>query len=144
MRIGVSACLLGINCKYNGLNNKNDELIKQLKNHKLTCVCPEVSGGLSTPRTPAEIKDGVVVNQDGVSVDAEFRKGAKIELENILNNNCELVILQSRSPSCGLNEIYDGTFSKKLKKGHGIFAKLLIENNIEVVDIKDFISLPKE
>lgn len=100
-------------------------------------VCPEQLGGLSTPRLPAEIVDGVVTNKEGVSVDAEFRKGAQSALAAALENKVDLAILQSRSPSCGVKEIYDGSFSGKKIKGQGVFARLLAAYGIKVLDAED-------
>ncbi|MCR5287126.1 MAG: DUF523 domain-containing protein [Saccharofermentans sp.] len=137
MKIAVSACLLGENCKYNGGNNYSEKVAEFVKNHEVVAVCPEVMGGLSTPRESSEIVDGVVRHKDGVSVDEEFRKGAESALKKVLDNGVELVILQSRSPSCGVKEIYDGTFSGKLIPGQGVFAKLLSENNIRVLDVSE-------
>lgn len=138
MKIAVSSCLLGENCKYNGGNNKNEFLVKYLKNHKIIPICPEVMGGLSIPRTPAEIVNGIVTDRDGNVVDYQFRLGAEIAYNKIIKEEVELVILQSRSPSCGVKEVYDGTFSKKLVKGKGVLAKKLEDLNLKVVDIEDF------
>lgn len=134
MKIAVSACLLGENCKYNGGNNYNEKVAAFLEGHEVVGVCPEVLGGLSTPRKPSEIVNGVVRHQDGTSVDAEFRKGAELALKIVLEQEVELVILQSRSPSCGPNIIYDGSFSKTLIPGDGIFVELLKKHGIRVVD----------
>ncbi|WP_251441534.1 DUF523 domain-containing protein [Veillonella intestinalis] len=100
-------------------------------------VCPEVLGGLPTPRTPAEIVNGEVLTRDGHSVDKAFREGALKALEIALAENIDVAILQSRSPSCGVNEIYDGTFSGTRIAGSGIFASLLKEHGIEVIDVED-------
>lgn len=137
MKIIVSACLLGHNCKYNGGNNYSEKLNAYLKGHEVIPVCPEQLGGLPTPRIPAEICEGVVTNREGVSVDKEFRLGAAKALEIALANKVDLAVLQSRSPSCGPKQIYDGTFSKKLISGRGVFAELLAENNIRTVDVED-------
>lgn len=125
MKIAVSACLLGENCKYNGGNNLSEKVKEFVKGHEVIAVCPEVLGGLPTPRESSEIVNGVVRHKDGTSVDIEFRRGA------------ELVILQSRSPSCGVKNVYDGTFSGTLIPGQGVFAKLLMENNIKVMDVSE-------
>lgn len=138
MVIAVSACLLGQNCKYNGGNNRNEKLLDFLKDHEVIPVCPEVFGGLPTPRDPSEIVNGVVRHKDGVSVDKEFREGARIALEKVLKSRAELVILQSRSPSCGPDTIYDGTFSKRLIPGDGVFVQLLKEHKIKYMDVKEF------
>ena len=137
MRILVSACLLGKNCKYNGGNNLNQRVLDFIEGHEVIGVCPEQLGGLSTPRLPAEIVEGVVTNKEGVSVDAEFRKGAQEALAAALENKVDLAILQSRSPSCGVKEIYDGSFSGKKIKGQGVFAKLLSAHGIKVLDAED-------
>ena len=137
MKIAVSACLLGENCKYNGGNNYNEKLAEFLEGHDVVSVCPEVLGGLPIPRMSSEIVDGVVRHKDGTSVDEKFRKGAKESLRIVKEMGAELVILQSRSPSCGVGIIYDGTFSKTLIPGDGVFVKLLKENGICVMDVKD-------
>lgn len=137
MKILVSACLLGKNCKYNGGNNLNQGVLVFIEGHEVIGVCPEQLGGLSTPRLPAEIVDGVVTNKEGVSVDNEFRKGAQEALAVALENKVDLAILQSRSPSCGVKEIYDGSFSGKKIKGQGVFAKLLSARGIKVLDAED-------
>lgn len=137
MRIAVSACLLGENCKYSGGNNLNEKVMSFIKGHEVIPVCPEVLGGLPIPREPSEIVDGIVKHKDGSSVDEEFKRGAKKALDIVLKNQCELVILQSRSPSCGVNEIYDGTFSKRTIPGQGVFVKMLMENNVKVLDVED-------
>ena len=137
MKIAVSACLLGDNCKYNGGNNYSEKVTEFIKDHDIILVCPEIMGGLPTPRKPSEIVNGIVKHKDGTSVDAEFRKGAKLALNEVITNGVDLVILQSRSPSCGVKHIYDGTFSGTLIPGQGIFAELLKENNIRVLDVSD-------
>ena len=137
MKIAVSECLLGENCKYNGGNNYSKKLLEFLRNHQVISICPEVLGGLPTPRKPAEIVGGEVKLEDGRSVDYEFKKGAQIALDKVIDNQVDLVILQSRSPSCGVNKIYDGSFLGKLIDGKGVFAKLLEENDIDVIDVED-------
>lgn len=137
MKIAVSACLLGENCKYNGGNNYNEKVVGFVKGHDIIPICPEIMGGLPTPREPSEIINGVVKHKDGASVDTEFRKGAELALNKVITNGAEIVILQSRSPSCGVKYIYDGTFSGSLIPGQGVFAKLLKENNIRVLDVSD-------
>lgn len=137
MKIMVSACLFGENCKYNGGNNYNEKVMEYIKGHEVISVCPEVLGGLPTPRIPSEIVNGIVTARDGRNVDSEFRLGADIALKKALEENVDLVILQSRSPSCGAKQIYDGSFSGNKINGQGIFAKLLMENNFRVVDVED-------
>ena len=137
MKIMVSACLTGENCKYNGGNNLSEKVLEFIKEHDVIVVCPEVMGGLPTPRIPAEIVNGTVTAKDGRNVDKEFRKGAGIALEIAKENQVDLVILQSRSPSCGPKQIYDGSFSGKRKDGQGVFAKMLIDNGFQVIDVED-------
>ena len=137
MVIGVSACLLGENCKYSGGNNYSERVIEYIKGHEVVSICPEVLGGLPIPRDPAEIVDGVVKHKDGSSVDKEFRDGAKKALEILKDKGAELVILQSRSPSCGVDSIYDGTFSGKLIPGNGVFVELLKAEGFNVIDVEN-------
>ena len=133
----VSSCLLGENCKYNGSNNYNKNVIEFVKGHEVIAVCPEVLGGLSIPRNPAEIVDGVVMTKENESVDYEFRKGAEIALKQALDGQIDLAILQSRSPSCGIKQIYDGSFSRKLIEGKGVFAEMLSKAGIKLVDVEE-------
>ena len=137
MKIMVSACLLGQNCKYNGGNNYSEKVAKYLEGHEIIPVCPEVAGGLPTPRIQCEIVNGVVTNKDGESKDKEFRTGAELCLKKALEENIDLAILQSRSPSCGGKQIYDGSFLGKLIEGKGVFAQTLVDNGIKVLDLED-------
>ena len=137
MKIMVSACLLGTDCKYNGGNNYNEKVIEYVKGHEVIPVCPEVVGGLPTPRIPCEIVNGVVTNAEGESKDREYRAGAEKCLKIAKEKEIDMAILQSRSPSCGVNQIYDGTFSGTKIPGSGIFASLLKENGFKVIDLED-------
>ena len=120
-------------------------MIAELANdHKVIAVCPEVLGGLPVPRHPAEICDGVVTAVDGTVVDSEFREGAEKALAIGKENEAELAILQPRSPSCGCRQVYDGTFSKRLIAGKGVFAQLLSKNGIRAVDADEFVLHPEE
>lgn len=141
MKIAVSACLLGENCKYNGGNNYSYILEKVLEKHDAIPICPEVMGGLPTPRRPAEVVNGVVLTKDGSSVDVEFRKGAEIALDLVKKSGAELVVLQSRSPSCGVGTIYDGSFTGELIEGDGIFVEELNKNGIKAIDVEEFIKI---
>ena len=134
MKIMVSACLLGENCKYSGGNNRDEKVLAFREGHEVFPVCPEVMGGLSVPRPPAEIVGGEVVNREGFSVDCEFRRGAQAALDIAQREKIDLAILQSRSPSCGVKEIYDGTFSGTRIPGMGVTARLLKEHGIRVLD----------
>ena len=138
MKIMVSACLLGDNVKYNGKNNKNDDLIEFLKNYEIVKVCPEVLGGLSIPRKPAEIKERRVFTIDNYDVTDNFISGAEKTLKIARQNNIKVAILKKNSPSCGSNRVYDGTFSKTLIDGDGITVKLLKENGITILDEESY------
>ena len=137
MKILVSGCLLGENCKYNGGNNYSEKVAEYIKGHEVIPVCPECMGGLPMPRVPAEIVNGIVTNREGKNVDAQFRKGAEIALEIAKKEQIDLAILQSRSPSCGVKQIYDGTFSGTRIEGQGVFAKLLKENGFRMIDVEE-------
>jgi len=130
----VSACLLGENCKYSGGNNRNEKVLAYVAGHEVISICPEVMGGLPTPRVPAEIVCGTVINRDGINVDREYRLGAKKALDLAREKKIDLAILQSRSPSCGVREIYDGTFSGTRIPGRGVTAKLLCDHGFAVMD----------
>lgn len=133
----VSACLLGENCKYSGGNNLSPDLLRLLAGHTVIPVCPEVLGGLPIPRIPAEIVNGIVINREGVSVDGPFRLGAARALELARQEKPDLIILQSRSPSCGVKEVYDGSFSGKRIPGRGVFAELALRDGFRVMDVED-------
>jgi len=139
----ISACLLGYNTKYNGKNNyvKEVELLKEKYN--LIPVCPEVDGGLSTPRNPSEINGDKVISNKGVDVTKEYNLGAKHALDVALKNNCHIAILKEKSPSCGKYFTYDGTFTSKIVNRSGVTAKLLMEHGIKIYDeseIKDLLN----
>lgn len=137
MRIMVSACLIGENCKYNGGNNRDEELLNLLSGHEVIAVCPEVLGGLPTPRQPSELRNGRVISRNGQDVDAAFRLGAEKCLEIARKAEPDLIILQSRSPSCGVKQRYDGSFSGRLEAGTGVTAELLLRDGFSVLDIGD-------
>ena len=125
MKIVCSACLLGADCKYDGGNNYSEKLASFIRKHECQVipVCPEVMGGLSVPRIPCEIRNGKVCNRNGEDVHEAFVQGARNALQVVKNENPDRVILQSRSPSCGCKEVYDGTFSGKRIQGQGICCR---------------------
>ncbi len=144
MKVVVSACLLGENCKYSGGNNRCERLLSELLKHpdiEVVPVCPEVAGGLSTPRPPAEIVDGEVINNQGVSVDAEYRAGVAAEIARLAPaievGDLAAAVLQSRSPSCGVHQVYDGTFTGRLVNGRGLFAEALANAGVRLIDVSD-------
>ena len=139
-KILVSACLLGENCKYNGGNNFAPAVVEFLKGRKVLTICPEMMAGMGCPRTPIEIVNGVLMDRDGNNVDEAMRKAVARAMEVIRKENIQCAILQSRSPTCGVNQVYDGTFSGKLIAGSGIFAQALKEAGYQVLDAEDIIS----
>ena len=133
MKILVSACLLGENCKYNGGNNLRPQVVKLGQTHELIPVCPEVAAGLGIPRIPIEICNGKVVRADGVSVDeAICRAVADILMQ--LPRDIDLCVLKARSPTCGVHEVYDGSFTGTLVDGSGVLAQALMDAGYRVVD----------
>ena len=137
MKIMVSACLAGENCKYNGGNNRSGKVLRLMDANEVLTVCPEQMGGLPTPRVPSEIRDGIVTAKDGRIVDAQFRAGAAKCLELAKREQPDLIVLQSRSPSCGVKQRYDGTFSGKLVDRAGVTAQLLMDNGFRCIDVED-------
>lgn len=133
----ISACLLGINCKYDGGNNRNEKIISLLKNEILIPVCPEQLGGLPTPRTPCEIRNGKVYSIDGRDLTENFIKGAMEILKIVELFNIKEAIFKDGSPSCGVNYIYDGSFEGIKVKGKGITTMLMEEEGIKVISEKD-------
>lgn len=132
----ISACLLGVACRYDGLSKPiASEYIDALKKkYHLIPVCPEIMGGLPTPRIPAEIgTDRRVIRKDGADITKEYQKGAEEALRLALLFDCQIAILKERSPSCGRDQIYDGSFTKTLISGDGITAELLRKNGIRIV-----------
>ena len=129
---------MGCNCKYNGGNNLNEHVVEFLKDKEVIEICPEVLAGMSISRASAEIVNGFITEDNGKNVHEEYKRGVELALEKIKNQNIELAILQSRSPTCGVNKIYDGSFTGKLISGQGIFAKVLINAGYKVIDSEDF------
>lgn len=132
MNILVSACLLGANCRYNGGGELCEELVLLSKKHHLIPVCPEIYGGLATPRDPAEIVGDRVVTCNGVDVTAQYEKGANEVVKLATLFDCQYAIMKERSPSCGYGKVYDGSFSKVLIDGNGRASDLLAKNGVQV------------
>lgn len=137
MKILVSACLLGENCKYNGGNNYCAAVVDYVKDREILPVCPEVMAGMGIPRTPIEIVNGTLMDRDGCEVDAVLRNAVAQAMDLIRNEEIECAILQSRSPTCGVNQIYDGSFSGKLVPGSGVFAQALRDAGYRVIDAEE-------
>ena len=134
MKILVSACLLGRNCKYNGGSNLDKKVVEFLRGREIIEICPEELAGLGIPRVPIEIVDGVLRDQAGNDKDAPVRKAVEQILESIRDEEIECAILKSRSPTCGPRQVYDGTFSGTLREGAGVLAQALMDTGIRVVD----------
>ena len=137
MKILVSACLLGENCKYNGGNNYNAAVAEYVKDKEVLTICPELMAGLGCPRTPIEIVDGVLMDRNGNNVDAAMRETVAKVMEMIRKEDIQCAVLQSRSPTCGVNQIYDGSFSGKRIPGSGVLAQALQQAGYRVIDAED-------
>jgi len=150
----ISACLCGINCKYNGGNNLHPYFLELMQQKKIIPVCPEELGGLPTPRTPSEISAGNgidvlegrrrVIDKEGIDITEYFLKGAYKTLTIAQDMGVKCAVLKSRSPSCGVGQIYDGTFKSVLRPGDGVAAALLRKHGIKVINDDDFLRNIKE
>ena len=140
--IAISACLMGNPCRYNGSSALNNELFQLVKGRNVLLFCPEIMANLPTPRAPLEIIGGnghdvtkgqaMVVNRDGVNMTDEFLNGTQCAMALFVNNKVSVVVLKERSPSCGVNEIYDGSFSGRLIKGCGVLTARLLQSGLKI------------
>lgn len=137
MAILVSKCLLGENCRYKGDGCKNEKVLEAIRGEEVIAVCPEQDGGLPTPRPPAEIVGGRVINAEGKDVTAEYFSGAENALRLAKERGVTLCILKAKSPSCGSGKVYDGSFTGTLIDGDGVTARLLKENGFRVISEVD-------
>ena len=137
MKIIVSACLLGENCKYNGGNNYCPHVAAFVEGHQVIPVCPEREAGLGCPRVPMELVSGVLINRDGVRVDAQVRAAVEAILQRTAEEKIDCAVLKSRSPTCGVRQVYDGTFSGTLIPGAGVLAQALAAAGIRVIDAEE-------
>ena len=143
----ISACLAGVNCKYNGSNNYVEEFEKMVARGEAIPVCPEQLGGCTTPRPPVEIPGGTgadvldgkcaAIRNNGEDVSSELIKGAEETLRIAQMSGAGRAVLKAKSPSCGCGIIYDGSFTGKMKKGNGVTAELLLRNGIMVTTEED-------
>ena len=133
MNILVSACLLGMDCRYDGTHAYCPALEQLMAEHVLIPVCPERRGGLPTPRVPAERQGERVVTRDGDDVTSAYIAGAQEALRLAKQYDCRYAIFKERSPSCGSGAIYDGSFSSRLIPGDGVAAQLLRKNGVIVL-----------
>ena len=136
-KVVVSACLLGTNCKYNGGNNYSEKVAEFIRDREVIQVCPEVLAGLGTPRTPIEICGDRVMDRTGNDVTAPLTAAVEQILKTIAPEDIDCVILKSRSPTCGVKQVYDGSFSGILVDGAGILAQALIRGGYRVIDAED-------
>ena len=141
-KIIVSACLLGENCKYSGGNNYDAKVQTFVQGGEVIPVCPEVLAGLGIPRTPIEIRGGVVISRDGVVVDAAIRDAVAQILQQLQGEEIACAILKARSPTCGVHQIYDGSFSGTLVNGSGVLAQALLDAGYCVLDNEDLEEKP--
>jgi len=137
--IVVSACLLGETCRFDGRGKYNSELLELLKDQTIIPICPEVEGGLPTPRPPAEIRGSGVFRKNGEDVSAAFLKGASISTEKSVSSHVTQAILKSRSPACGCGKVYDGSFSNTLIDGDGIFTQQLKSAGIACISDEQYL-----
>ena len=133
----VSACLLGENCKYNGGNNYSERIERMLEEEEILPVCPEFLAGLGVPRAPMELVDGVPYNVNGECLKEKLDKAIDEIKRLAIDNDVSMAILKSRSPTCGVKEIYDGSFSHTLIPGMGLLARALSDMGIKVIDCED-------
>ena len=133
MKLLCSACLLGISCRYDAKSKPSKSVLALLKEHELVPVCPEQLGGLPTPRPACEMQEnGRIFSVIGEDKSEQYQKGAAQAFKIYQLTGCEAALLKTRSPACGKNFIYDGTFTKTLKPGQGVFAELLEKNGIDI------------
>lgn len=128
----VSACLAGLACRYDGAAKPCPAVIQLVAEGNALPLCPEQLGGLTTPRLPAEIRGNRVIRKDGVDMTAEFTRGAEEALKLVKLVGAKTAILKARSPSCGVGQIYDGSFTRAIVAGSGIFAQLCQSNGLNV------------
>lgn len=128
----VSACLLGISCRYDGKSKPDERVIALAEKYNLVPVCPEIYGGLPTPRTPSERIGERTMMKDGTDVTENYRRGAMAALALCRTLGCEAALLKAKSPSCGVGEIYDGSFTGTLTERDGVTAELLVREGISV------------
>ena len=133
----VSACLLGENCKYNGGNNYSERIERMLDGEEILPVCPEYLAGLGVPRAPMELVDGVPYNINGECLKDKLDVAIDEIKRLAIEKGVSMAILKSRSPTCGVRKIYDGSFSHTLIPGMGLLARALGDMGIKVIDCED-------
>lgn len=138
MKIAISACLLGIPCRYDHKGCYDKKVAMLQEQHELVPVCPEMLAKLGTPRDPCELVHGHVITKQGKDITDQLNQGLDIAMKTIDEQDCRCAILQQRSPTCGCGLIYDGTFSSNLIQGNGLLTQRLLKRNIPVVSNEEF------
>ncbi|MDU2441795.1 MAG: DUF523 domain-containing protein [Veillonella sp.] len=133
----ISECLFGVHCRYDGKDNYIETIEALKEYYELVPVCPEVLGGLSTPRDPAERQGERICTVNGADVTDEFVRGAQLTVDIALKYGCKQALMKAKSPSCGYKRIYDGTFTRTMKNGHGCTVEALLEKNITIYTEND-------
>lgn len=144
MIVLVSACLMGVACRYDGKCKEHSLVSELMKKHTVIPICPEILGGLPTPRVPAERREHGVFTETGIDVTEKYRRGAEEVLRLARLYGSSVALLKERSPSCGSGQIYDGTFTHTLTEGFGIAAELLQKNGIRVLGESELESFLQE
>lgn len=132
----VSACLAGFPCRFDGSARPCPAVVALYRTGRALPICPESLSGLPVPREPCEQRCGRVISRDGSDITEAFQKGAELAFATAIASGCRKAILKANSPSCGVGKIYDGTFSKTLVEGNGIFAEMLLAAGFSVADEK--------
>jgi len=140
-KILISACLIGDKTRYDGRTNYNPKVQQLMEKYELIPFCPEVEGGLKTPRDPSEIKGDKVISEKGRDVTFQYNKGAELALNICLYLGIKTAILKEKSPSCGVKQIHDGSFTNKLIEGQGITTALLKRKGINVISEEEIDTL---
>lgn len=143
--VAVSACLLGTPCRYDGQQRRNQTVLDAIARLTVIPICPEGAGGLPVPRPPAEAQpDGRIVLRDGRDVSEQFALGAARSLERVRESGASVAILKAHSPSCGVGQVYDGTFSGRLRTGDGVATRLLMDAGVSVLDERELRDLSSQ
>ena len=135
----ISECLAGVPCRMDGKSKLIPEIKELADSGQAVCACPEVLGGLPTPREPSERCGNRVINRAGDDVTEAFQKGAEEALRIYREHNCTMAVLKSKSPSCGIGMIHNGLFDGGLVSGNGVCAQLFLDEGIEVITEQEYL-----
>ena len=142
MKIGISACLAGHKVRYDGTDKRNEELLEVLNGHELICICPELDASFPIPHLPLEQRQEKVYTSQNEDVTEKLMKGCLSSFQKV--KDCDMIILKTKSPSCGKGKIYDGTFSGRLVEGNGLFTKLCLQKEMKVFSEEEIQAIRKE